>query len=445
MKRLYSFLLFVYLSLQLPAQQFHALKIGDKVPDVVLTLYNYKQPTAHLSDFKNTSFILDFWATTCSPCVGAFPKLDSLQKRFRDRLTILPVTIESKTTVATFFKRFYNVTHITSLSVVNDTIMNRLFPYRTVPQYVFIDKNGIVKAITFRESLTNENITAFLEGKSLALPVKQDDIVVPVAPSSGNLSDLLTSKGAFKLGDEIREDSSLLSVHLWAPCIPSYAGGYSDRANLLAMSNASIRALFAVAYGESIFKFTRGFDNRVITNDSARFFDFDVNGGKTDQAYRNIWRKEPGHEYNYILKVPMESMAKKWEIMRSDLSQYFPFLSARIEHQNREIFVLQRIGDSSLFRSKDTGTTTLQISSYYLVCNKLPMNRFLIALMTAYQDKNVVDETGYTGDIDLHVECPVRNLSAMNQELSKFGLILKQRSENAEVLIIKDLRSPEKG
>jgi thiol-disulfide isomerase/thioredoxin len=426
--------------LQLSAQKFHPLKIGDKVPDVVLSVYHYKTSTAHLSEFNNRALILDFWATTCAPCVGAFPKLDSLQKEFRDQLTILPVTDESRATAASFFKRFSLVAHITPVSVVGDSILKQLFPFRTVPQHVWIDKNGIVKAITYPEAMTDENLRAFVKGEKLNLPVKEDDMVSQTSFPVGNLSDLLINEGAFNLGDEIQGDSTIFSFHLWAPCIPRYAGGYRDKGNMLALSNASLRAIFAIAYGESIFKFTRGTDNMVITNDSARFFDFDIGAGKTDQEYRDRWRKEPGHEYNYVLKVPKVDAAKKWEIMRADLAQTFPFLSASVEHRNREILILQKTGNNNNYQSKDTGVVNLQVNPYYLICNKLPMQAFSIALMKAYQDKKVVDETGYTGKVDIHIECKLHDLTSLNKELAIYGLSLNPRMENVEVVVIHDLR-----
>jgi hypothetical protein len=209
---------------------------------------------------------------------------------------------------------------------------------------------------------------------------------------------------------------------------------------MLALSNASLRAIFAIAYGESIFKFTRGTDNMVITNDSARFFDFDIGAGKTDQEYRDRWRKEPGHEYNYVLKVPKVDAAKKWEIMRADLAQTFPFLSASVEHRNREILILQKTGNNNNYQSKDTGVVNLQVNPYYLICNKLPMQAFSIALMKAYQDKKVVDETGYTGKVDIHIECKLHDLTSLNKELAIYGLSLNPRMENVEVVVIHDLR-----
>src|ERR1700733_364619 len=98
--------LFIICFLNLSAQNnVGRLTVGDKCPDVALALVNYSNPKVNLSDFKGKYIILDFWATWCAPCVSSFPKMDSLQKKFNDKLVILPVTDEKKEVVEGFMKK----------------------------------------------------------------------------------------------------------------------------------------------------------------------------------------------------------------------------------------------------------------------------------------------------------------------------------------------------
>src|SRR5829696_2286085 len=86
--------------------QVKPVRIGQPVPDVSLDkLVNYPASTIKLSDFRGKLLILDFWATWCSPCIAAFPKLDSLQRKFGDKLQILSVTKESKSIVKQFLSK----------------------------------------------------------------------------------------------------------------------------------------------------------------------------------------------------------------------------------------------------------------------------------------------------------------------------------------------------
>jgi len=43
-----------------------------------------------------------------------------------------------------------------------------------IPHYVWIDTKGVIQAITSSAQLTDANIALMLEGRKLALPVKQD-------------------------------------------------------------------------------------------------------------------------------------------------------------------------------------------------------------------------------------------------------------------------------
>jgi thiol-disulfide isomerase/thioredoxin len=45
-----------------------------------------KQFIQELIYFNGKLMILDFWATWCGACISKFPKLDSLQKKYADKL-----------------------------------------------------------------------------------------------------------------------------------------------------------------------------------------------------------------------------------------------------------------------------------------------------------------------------------------------------------------------
>ncbi len=419
------------------------LHIGDLCPEVELSMVNYSASTAKLSDFRKKAVILDFWATWCAPCVGSFPKMDSMQKDFPEKLIILPVTYEDKTSVEYFLTKLGHVKKIQPVSVVNDQKLNRLFPHTTVPHYVWIDKNGIVRAITYPESLTLANIKAFLTGEKLRLPVRNDERVPVNIGSDSSLSSILHSKGAFDFGKSIGEDSNITTLHLATKYIPGYPGGGNyGHHNWISMSNSSIIALFAIAYGEGL-RFFGGWSRlQLLTKDSTRFTD-NCGPGLVSLQYRNMWRPQPGHLYNYILKVPVGDSAKKFEIMRKDINALFPFVSVAIEKQNRPCLVLRQIPGNSLFKSKDTGQSTIERNPYYLICNRFPAKSFLMVLQLAYQNNDlpVVDETGYTGNLDLHLEAEIGKPEALNVELNKYGLALIKENRPTDILVIKDLNN----
>jgi hypothetical protein len=367
--------------------------------------------------------------------------MDSLQKAFPGKLVVLPVTYEDKTAVGYFLDKLSHVKKIRPFSVVNDLQLTRLFPHATVPHYVWIDKEGIVQAITFPESLTLKNIQTFINGSQLNLPVKNDEQTPVTTGSANSLSSILDEKGAFEFGKLIAADSSITTLHLATKYIPGFPGGGNyGHSNWISMSNSSVIGLLAIAYGEGL-RFFGGWSRlQLVTKDSTKFTD-NSGPGLTSLQYRTMWRPKAGHLFNYILKIPTEDSARKFEIMRKDMNALFPFVSAKIEKQNRPCLVLKQVPGNRSFQSRDTGHTSVQRNPYYLICNKFPAASFLMVLQLAYQNSHlpIVDETGYTGNLDLHLEAEIGNPDALNTELNKFGLALIKEDKPIETLVLKDL------
>ena len=69
------------------------LNIGEKVPDFeVQNVINYSKKSLRISEFKGKAVIIDFWGTSCRPCIKTLFKLDSLQKKYKDKIQVIAVT-----------------------------------------------------------------------------------------------------------------------------------------------------------------------------------------------------------------------------------------------------------------------------------------------------------------------------------------------------------------
>lgn len=167
--------LFTMCSLSRISAQSKALKIGDKVPDLLLHDFLLgDRASVKLSELKGKLVILDFWATTCTPCVKAMPEMDALQKKFKDQIRILPVAqpfngdryAKSKSNIEAFWKK-NTYTNRTSLTPITDTILNDYFPHVGVPYEVWINSEGILIGLT---SYVNEPlIHSVLNGQGVDL------------------------------------------------------------------------------------------------------------------------------------------------------------------------------------------------------------------------------------------------------------------------------------
>jgi thiol-disulfide isomerase/thioredoxin len=171
-------LLFCYLPVQ-GQQMIHPLKIGDQVPDLNISVYqNGKFNTVSLADYQGKLLIIDFWATWCGGCVNRLAEDEALQHEFKNQLQFIMVnslsTGDHQENTLAFLKKWQqnNGMVIHRPMILEDDLIIRLFPRRALPHYVWIDENGIVRAITHSKSVTKENILKAIHHQEYNYPVK---------------------------------------------------------------------------------------------------------------------------------------------------------------------------------------------------------------------------------------------------------------------------------
>ena len=147
---------------------FKPIKIGDRISDVTLTnICNYETTKTNLSDFKAKLIILDFWTTSCTPCLANFPKTEELQKQYGGEVQFIKVTCQPRAEVLPFLEELYKTDPSSIPVVTDDSALHRLFPHINLPHYVWLDQTGKVVATTIAEQLTAENIDHFLSNDNI--------------------------------------------------------------------------------------------------------------------------------------------------------------------------------------------------------------------------------------------------------------------------------------
>lgn len=141
------------------------LIVGDQVPkNQQLNVINYLTPKVSLEEFTGKLIILDFWATWCSPCISSFPKLDSLQSKFKEEIQIIPVTYENLDKAKyTLEKVFPNYSKKSMPFLYADNYLRKLFPHKALPHCVWISPKGTVLSVTGGEEVNSTNIQMVLE------------------------------------------------------------------------------------------------------------------------------------------------------------------------------------------------------------------------------------------------------------------------------------------
>jgi thiol-disulfide isomerase/thioredoxin len=156
----------------------HELKIGDTIPPVILSgLLKESGKSVNISSlYQKGLLIIDFGATWCVPCIRELSVLDTLSKKYSNALSVLSVDYENKETISSFFLK-HNEIDISLFAVItDDTLFLRFFPHKSLPHNVWVDKHGVIRAITGSNEINKKNINAFINGSNYNLLTKHDDM-----------------------------------------------------------------------------------------------------------------------------------------------------------------------------------------------------------------------------------------------------------------------------
>lgn len=403
------------------------LKIGDNLPDITINhIVNYSKTTAHTSDFKGKLLILDFWASWCSPCVSAIPKLNALQKEFDGKIQILSVTYLSEKEVSDFMTKFDPEGKNHLLDVVEDKILHHLFPHQYLPHFVWIDQKGVVKSITGVEEVTADNINQMLNGKTPQMQVKSDKKI----PYDRMQPFLMHDNGGD--GKNMVYHSVFSKYIEGMPCGAQYFRPDSVKGMKISAWNRGPDLLFKLAYGEGKRTFNR---NRMAleVKDTSK-----ITCSKVGNAYLD-WLNQ-GNGYCYELIVPTALAGNAWKYMQEDLDRFFYQYKVTIERRPTKCFALVRTSKNDKIRSHG-GNHNVKFDFFGCSLQNAVISEFIGPLDEYYLQNSpvpVIDETGYSENIDLKLNAHIANIKELNRELERYDLKFVEKTVPIDILVFRD-------
>ncbi len=430
MKGFNLFLLIVALPLFTLSQvpQYQSLQPGDRMPDIMLrNIANYEMDSARISDFRGKLLIFDFWTVYCPSCIRAMPHMEALQKQFGNQIQIILVTDSKSHQVARLMERSDIARNVKLPSIIGDTILTRLFQFRTVPTHVWIDEAGYVSQFTGPYTDAG-SIGDHLAGKKIKFPLKKEyrdfDMNVPLM-EEGNGRQLKHIQYYSALFGRIDHWGSMNGLIL------------DDNRKVIGykLVNQSLISLYSYAYASK--DIPTGDYNRIVVESAHP----DLVGMPADQNGKDyiFWKSE--HSYSYESRVPVESRKRLKLIMQQDLQRWFG-LKASIEPRRMKCLVLT-CRDTALLdnRYADKGLE-FPVSEYQaLVVNaqnvhqlRSALNDFLYFLKTP-----IVTDIAYSGPFrfNLHV-ARNRGFESFEKALAEYGLFFREEIRKLNVLVIRD-------
>ncbi|GAA3648971.1 TlpA family protein disulfide reductase [Flavivirga jejuensis] len=120
-----------------------------------------------IEPFKGKILFVDFWATSCAPCVGGIKRMKDTRKEYEGNkdFDFIFITDERSSTIGKYtkFVEEQELKNTYRLSLDDYNYLRQLFKFNGIPKYVVIDKNGDVINDNFSMYLFDYLLDGILE------------------------------------------------------------------------------------------------------------------------------------------------------------------------------------------------------------------------------------------------------------------------------------------
>ena len=436
-----------------------APEIGKPCPSFQLErIDHFKSEKISISELKGKYVILDFWSLACTSCITSFRKADSLQRKFSKQVQFLLIgqdqiwtsAVVSARTAFEKYRRKWNL----NLSAAYDQALFKKMDISFVPYFIWIDKNGIVQALTTSAEVNETNLTAFINGKEI---VTEINLPEPTIPLDYNRPLLINGNGG---ADTVFLFRSVLAS--WNPASPMSGPAYitsetdmngrsfhsAIRKNRVQVNGVSLRHLIEMAYGDTVqhgpawyfrgdsasnkfyarTSYGRYWLRPILEVNDSALFDLDLRTGK------NAW--------SYSLTVPREKGTADFlrKAMQRDLSVYFGY-DITVETRTMPCWNLKatEIAKSKL---KTKGGKPYNLGSFAeLKMVNIPVYELIRHVSNFSQPSSpIVDMTGITGHIDMELNATMMDFADVRRALASQGLILEKGTKETKVIFVRGNR-----
>lgn len=415
------------------------LRVGDKMPEIVFhTMVNYPGGKAKLSDFKGKPVILDLWHVQCTACIEGMPKMQELQRKFNGQIQIIGFGMNSIADYKKLRKNSSILKEITTLPLAlqADTPLFKNL-VGIFPRHIWIDKDGIIRAVTSTLNASENHIQNFVNGKPLTFIMEKannafdkyypTDTSLLVQGNGKNLNRLLYH--------------SLFSRRVDFDNGIGTGGSSSNYVNVgpekpgIRTINATLMSSINLVYHDSIQDISSY--HVVLEAEDLQRFIAPSNVEEYDQ-----WRQK--NTYCYELSLPegrVYSRETVLKYLRQDMQRFFGVKIVLKPHLTN-CLILYRLDDKD--RIKTMGMP--HDKEYNAGMNygndfrNVPINeiRGNIQIMLSWHKVpvKVIDETNYFGNVDMKFDHKLDDIDLVRASLRKYGLGLKEAQRMVNCIVI---------
>lgn len=401
-------------------------RVGRPIADHVFSdVRHFPRKSASISEFKGKWLVLDFWSKGCVNCVQSFPKLNELQRTFKDDVQFLLVGINDQYSVGieNMFEKFSAKMKL-ELAVAFDSALFKRSGISGVPVVVVIDPQGIVRSVS--HSLDEEDLGAIISNDS-SVAKEQINLAGNETPVR-DLNKVTLFPRSISSDEGSIQYKSVLSRCMAREAIASFVD--FDK-GFFQVTHFQVARLYVLAYFNKMFEYF-----------------------SPDSAYGNYWMRpvlETANDsvfrpnavsYNYSLRIPASRAGEQqvMKAMQEDLQRFFGY-EASVEKRMMPCWNLVVTDPSARKKLKTKGGERNVVGDYggYVFTN-VPVGSvlFRISYNAKYSEMPYMDMTGIEGHIDLNLDAITTDRDDVVRALRKNGLDLVEGRREMNVIVLRD-------
>ena len=330
--------------------------------------------------------VLEFWATWCTPCIGAIPHLNQLAGEFRGRdVVFLAVTDDDEYRLKPFLAK----QPMEAIIGIDAERKNwKVFGVPSIPHTIVIGKDSMVIGATSPENVTGGVLSQVLAGGKPVLP-----------PTEG------------VAGDEAWDDHSIEWKDGVAPAmyaivkpIKTTVSGSMARPGHISGDGLPLEVLVQIAY-------------------ETDYNHLDWRMPKQEQVFRVAFR------------VPEERQERLLPYVRQTLSDLFG-IQARWEKQERDVYVLRRIEGRGALPESQTEKELAMAMRGKITLRRQPVGTLCDSLSNYVLHAMAIDETGMDGRYDFDVPYQPGQPEVTTQALRELGFEAVKARRTVSMLVV---------
>ncbi len=184
--------------------------VGEVPPALQLekVIKGPKMSELQLQRLKGKVVVIEFWATWCVPCVAAFPHINELAEKYKDKgVVFISVSTDKGPDAEEKINILLKTRPLNTYVVLDSNGLTReKYGASTIPTTYLINKEGKLDAVTYPSFLKEEHIENLINGKPSNVPQKKEQ--------QWSTSDAMDTSGAlFSLN--IKEYKGLMEGTDW--------------------------------------------------------------------------------------------------------------------------------------------------------------------------------------------------------------------------------------